>query len=70
MRTDTLTPRERETLVLIAQGLSNTEIAAALFVTSTTVRTYVSRILSKLAAQHRAQLVVIAYECGLVKTGG
>ena len=68
--TDALTVRERETLVLVGQGLSNTEIAAALIVTPTTVRTYVSRILSKLAARDRAQLVVIAYESGLVTTSG
>lgn len=61
-----LTERERETLRLIGRGLSNAEIAAALFVTQTTVRTYVSRILSKLDARDRAQLVVVAYESGLV----
>ncbi|MFT3798909.1 response regulator transcription factor [Microbacterium sp.] len=61
-----LTERERETLRLIGRGLSNAEIAAALFVTQTTVRTYVSRILSKLSARDRAQLVVAAYESGLV----
>lgn len=61
-----LTERERETLQLIGRGLSNAEIAAALFVTQTTVRTYVSRILSKLNARDRAQLVVVAYESGLV----
>jgi DNA-binding NarL/FixJ family response regulator len=61
-----LTERERETLQLIGRGLSNAEIAAALFVTQTTVRTYVSRILSKLSARDRAQLVVVAYESGLV----
>lgn len=61
-----LTERELETLVLIGQGLSNAEIAVTLFVTQTTVRTYVSRILSKLGARDRAQLVVIAYESGLV----
>ena len=61
-----LTERERETLQLVGRGLSNAEIAAALFVTQTTVRTYVSRILSKLNARDRAQLVVVAYESGLV----
>lgn len=61
-----LTDRERETLVLIGQGLSNAEVAAALFVTVTTVRTYVSRILGKLSVRDRAGLVVIAYESGLV----
>ena len=63
-----LTERERETLQLTGRGLSNAEIAAALFVTQTTVRTYVSRILSKLGARDRAQLVVVAYESGLVGT--
>ncbi len=61
-----LTDRERETLVLVGRGLSNVEIAAGLFVTVTTVRTYVSRILSKLGAQDRAGLVIAAYESGLV----
>ena len=64
-----LTERERETLVLIAQGLPNEEIASRLFVTRTTVRTYVSRILSKLGLRDRAGLVVIAYEAGLVEAG-
>lgn len=61
-----LTDRERETLVLIGQGKSNAEIAAELFVTVTTVRTYVSRILTKLQTRDRAGLVVIAYESGIV----
>lgn len=61
-----LTERERETLTLIGLGRSNSEIATELFVTPTTVRTYVSRILSKLGARDRAQLVVIAYQSGLV----
>lgn len=61
-----LTERERETLVLIGRGLSNADIAATLFVTQTTVRTYVSRVLSKIGARDRAQLVVIAFESGLV----
>lgn len=65
-RISELTVRERETLVLIGQGASNNEIATALFLTRTTVRTYVSRILTKLGARDRAQLVVIAYEGGLV----
>lgn len=65
-RISELTVRERETLTLIGQGASNNEIAAALFLTRTTVRTYVSRILTKLDARDRAQLVVIAYEGGLV----
>ncbi|MDO5499911.1 MAG: response regulator transcription factor, partial [Propionibacteriaceae bacterium] len=61
-----LTAREQEALALIGKGLSNDEIAGSLFVTATTVRTYVSRILTKTGARDRAQLVVIAYECGLV----
>lgn len=61
-----LTDRERQTLVLIGQGKSNAEIAAELFVTVTTVRTYVSRILTKLQTRDRAGLVVIAYESGIV----
>lgn len=61
-----LTERERETLALIGQGRSNAEIAAELFVTVTTVRTYVSRILTKLQSRDRAGLVVIAYESGIV----
>lgn len=66
-----LTAREQETLALIGRGLSNDEIAAGLFVTPTTVRTYVSRILTKTGARDRAQLVVIAYECALVaRTSG
>ncbi len=65
-RIATLTARERETLVLIGRGLSNQDIADELVVTETTVRTYVSRILTKTGARDRAQLVVIAYECGLV----
>ncbi|WP_311245067.1 response regulator transcription factor [Microbacterium sp. WCS2018Hpa-23] len=64
-----LTDRERETLVLVGRGLSNAEIAAALFVTVTTVRTYVSRILTKLDSRDRAGLVVVAYENGLVGLG-
>lgn len=69
LRVEELTARERETLTLIGQGRSNGEIAARLFVTPTTVRTYVSRILAKLGARDRAQLVVAAYESGLVGDG-
>ena len=66
---DVLTDREREVLVLIANGLSNADIAAALFISPATVKTHVSRILTKLDARDRAQLVVIAYETGLVTPG-
>jgi DNA-binding NarL/FixJ family response regulator len=66
---DALTSREREVLVLVAQGLSNTEIADRLAMSMATAKTHVSRILAKLPARDRAQLVVIAYECGLVTAG-
>lgn len=66
---DVLTDREREVLVLIANGLSNADIAAALFISPATVKTHVSRILTKLDARDRAQLVMIAYETGLVTPG-
>jgi DNA-binding NarL/FixJ family response regulator len=64
-----LTVREREVLVLVAEGLSNEELARRLFLSPLTTKTHVSRILTKLAARDRAQLVVIAYESGLVTPG-
>ncbi|MER6530861.1 response regulator transcription factor [Streptomyces sp. NPDC001508] len=65
----TLTPREREVMTLVATGLSNTEIAERLFVTPVTVKTRTNRAMAKLGARDRAQLVVIAYESGLVRAG-
>jgi DNA-binding NarL/FixJ family response regulator len=61
-----LTDREREVVALVAGGLSNEEIAETLFISPATARTHVSRAMTKLAARDRAQLVVIAYESGLV----
>ncbi|HQY32149.1 MAG TPA: response regulator transcription factor, partial [Thermomicrobiales bacterium] len=64
-----LTDRERDVLELVAGGLTNTEIADALFITIATAKTHVSNILAKLRARDRAQLVIIAYESGLVLPG-
>ena len=68
-RLSELTEREREVLVGVGRGLSNDEIAAEIHISPATARTYVSRILTKLGARDRAQLVVIAYETGLVTPG-
>jgi DNA-binding NarL/FixJ family response regulator len=65
-----LTGREREVVTLIAAGLSNDEIAARLFVSGSTVKTHAGRAMMKLDARDRAQLVVFAYEAGLVQPGG
>jgi DNA-binding NarL/FixJ family response regulator len=67
---DDLTPREREIVGLIGTGLSNEEIAAQLYVSRSTVKTHAGRAMLKLAARDRAQLVVAAYEAGLVRPGG
>ena len=64
-----LTDREREVLAAVARGLSNAEIAEELFMSHATAKTHVSRVLTKLEARDRAQLVVLAYEAGVVRPG-
>lgn len=66
---DALTARELEVVTLVATGLSNEEIAAQLFVTPLTAKTHVNRAMTKLGARDRAQVVVMAYESGLVRPG-
>ena len=63
---DVLTEREREVMALVAAGRTNDEIAAELFISPATAKTHVSRAMSKLGARDRAQLVVLAYETGLI----
>jgi DNA-binding NarL/FixJ family response regulator len=66
---DVITDREREVMTLVGHGLTNDEIAARLFVSVATAKTHVSRTMIKLGARDRAQLVVFAYEAGLVRPG-
>ncbi|WP_028062770.1 response regulator [Solirubrobacter soli] len=68
-RLDDLTAREREVLELVAQGLSNAEIAETLVLERTTVKTHVQRILTKLGARNRIEVVIVAYEWGLITPG-
>ncbi|UKY48251.1 response regulator [Streptomyces inhibens] len=67
---DGITERENEVLTLVGRGMSNSEIAAGLYITVATVKTYVTRLLAKLDARDRVQLVIIAYERGLVAPAG
>jgi len=68
-RLDQLTPRDREVLAAVARGLSNSELAEQLFMSHATAKTHVSHLLMKFAARDRAQLVVVAYETGVVARG-
>ena len=65
-----LTDRERDVLTLVAKGLSNAEVGTQLYISPATVKTHVARILTKIDARDRAQLIVIAYETRLVRPGG
>ena len=66
---DELTPREREVAALIAQGLSNEEISRKIYISPSTAKTHATRAMTKLGARDRAQLVVFAYQAGLVRPG-
>lgn len=63
---DSLTPREREILTAVAEGLSNDELAARFFLSPSTIKTHIGRLLTKLGARDRVQLVILAYEAGIV----
>lgn len=67
---DSLTEREREVLLMVARGRSNQEIAEELFISPHTAKTHVNRIMTKVGAHDRAQLVILAYESGLLVQGG
>jgi DNA-binding NarL/FixJ family response regulator len=66
---DRMTDRERQVLVLLARGLSNTEIATRLHLSEATVRTHIGHLFAKIGARDRAQAVVFAYESGIVHAG-
>ena len=68
-RLDALTAREREILTLLARGMSNADMGRELFLSETTVKSHVTRMLSKLGVSSRVQAVVVAYETGLVRPG-
>jgi len=69
-RLERLTPREQQTLALLARGLTNAEIASEMFVSETTVKTHVGRVLTKLDLRDRVQAVIYAYETGVLAHDG